>query len=413
MTVGRYSSDPLERLQYEVSVRNTDIEKRLKALEYERKEYMLARQRPPMYGGGEYSSRAATQSDETKALLNWMRKGGDINAIQEDERRLIDYNRMDTSGYDTERKAALEASADLGGFWGGFDVSERIIQKMFLTSPIRQYAAVERIGGQALFLPSEGSVDTSVAWTDEQQAFTASPDVTVGMVEIWAREISGYIRVSKTLLEDAVFDLEGFVIGRLARQFALKQGQAFLSGNGVSRPAGIYTAIASGQIPAAQVYTCSDSTNHTILPQDVINTLHKVKSQYRSTGVWMASNATIGAMRLFEDTVARPIWQAFGDTFRETLYGIPIIEMPDMTNPQGTFTSTGTHPGGQAKYLAGDIPLIFASLKDGYTIVDRVGVTFQKLQELFALSNQVAFLARARVGGAVVLPEAFGCLKIA
>ncbi len=374
------------------------------------RELSLRGQRPGYTGASQRDDR---KSPETKALLSWMRKGGEITAISEHDRALIDYNRMDMSNYDPEVKAMLAASADLGGFWTGVDFSERIVQKLFLTSQIRQYASVETIGGSALILPSEGSTDTSVTWSDEQTGFQASPDVTVGMIEIFAREISGYIKVSKTLLEDTVFDLEGFVIGRLARQFAQKQGVAFLTGNGVARPEGILTAVTAGHIPAAQVYTCPDSTNHTIQPQDVVNTLHKVKSQYRGQGVWMASNLTIGALRLFEDIQARPLWQAFGDGFRETLFGIPIIEMPDMDNPTGTFTSTATHPGGQAKFTAGQYPLIFADLKTGYTIVDRIGVTMQRLSELFAIQNQVAFLARARVGGAVVLPEAYAVLKIA
>ncbi len=48
----------------------------------------------------------------------------------------------------------------------------------------------------------------------------------------------------------------------------------------------------------------------------------------------------------------------------------------------------------------------------GYQIVDRVGLTFQTLKELYAIQNQVAFLARQRVGGKVVLPEAISVLKI-
>lgn len=375
-----------------------------------KRELALRAQRPGSFAQARYDSNG--QSDETKAFLSFLRRGGDINAIQPAERALIDPNRMDLDNYDAETKAMISSAADTGGFWVGSDMSERVIQKLFLTSPIRQYATVEVIGGEKLLLPSEGSVDTSVQWTDESLGYTASPDLTVGMIEIFAREISGYLRVSKTLLEDAVFDLEGFITGRLARQFSLKQGQAFLSGNGVARPEGILTAVASGRIPAAQVYTSVDSTNHTISPQDIVNCMHKVKSQYRGQGVWMATNQTIGALRLFEDIQARPVWGLFGDTFRETLYGAPIVEMPDMDNPTGTFTATTSHPGGQAKFTQNTYPLIFADLKSGYTIVDRVGVSMQRLNELYAIQNQVAFLARARVGGAVVLPEAYAVLKV-
>jgi len=42
-----------------------------------------------------------------------------------------------------------------------------------------------------------------------------------------------------------------------------------------------------------------------------------------------------------------------------------------------------------------------------YWIVDRVGMTLQRLAEMYAEQNMVGFVARKRVGGQVVLPAAF------
>jgi HK97 family phage major capsid protein len=92
----------------------------------------------------------------------------------------------------------------------------------------------------------------------------------------------------------------------------------------------------------------------------------------------------------------------FGDEFRETLFGRPIVEMPDMPNPT---TAPNIYTGGQ-------FPIIFGDIGQGYQIVDRVGLTFQTLKELYAIQNQVAYLARVRVGGKVVLPEAISVLKM-
>lgn len=369
-----------------------------------KKELALRAQRPgytgPVYGG---------KSEATRAIEKWMRKGGDILALDPHERQLIDFHHMDMSQYPDEQKVMVSAAADLGGFFAGTDLSNKFIQKLFLISPLRQYADVQTIGGEKLLIPSEGTTDTNIFWSDEQTGFNASPDPNLGMIEIYARELNGYLKLSKQNLEDSVFDIEAFILKRLTRQFAQKEGTAFINGNGVARPEGIITnAKMAGT--GMNIYTCADATNHTIAPQDVINTMHQVKSAYRATGVWLASNATIGALRLFQDTQQRPLWTMFGDEFRETLFGRPIIEMPDMDNPTGTFTAA---PAGQAKFTSGQMPLVFASLQDGYQIVDRVGLTFQVLKELFAIQNQVAYLARQRVGGKVVLPEAFAVLKIA
>lgn len=388
---------------------------RYKGMALERKERLLAAQRPPVNGlPGGYSHASRNKSDETRAIERWIRGRGDHTILTSTERALIDPKMMTASDYmDPEKKVMMASIADTGGFWAGTDISQKIIQKMFLISPIRALADVQPISGEKLLLPSEGQNDTSVGWTDEQQAYQASPDVTVGLLEIYARELSGYIKITNQMLEDQAIDIEAFLIKRLSRQFALREGQAFISGNGVARPEGVITnALAStGPTDATHVWVFpgADSTTHTILPSDIINLMHKVKSPYRATSTFCMSNATVGALRLFRDTQKRPIWQMFGNEFVETIFGRPIVEMPDLVDPASYQTDAA---GGQAVYATGNMPIIFGSFGDGYQIVDRIGVSLQVLRELFAIQNQVAYLGRQRVGGKVVLPEAFSVLKM-
>src|SRR5260221_12674358 len=146
----------------------------------------------------------------------------------------------------------------------------------------------------------------------------------------------------------------------------------------------------------------TDTSTHKLLPSDLISLMHVGKSGYRATGTWLMSNSTIGICRLFADTTTRPLWTVFGDEFRETLFGGPIVEMPDMPNQGGTFPA----------FTAGQFPGIFRDIRQGYQIVDRVGLTVQTLKELFAIQNQDRFLARERVGGKVVLLEAISVLKM-
>jgi HK97 family phage major capsid protein len=244
---------------------------------------------------------------------------------------------------------------------------------------------------------------TNIFWSDEQTGFVASPDPNLGMIEIFARELNGYLKLSRQNLEDSVFDVEGYILKRLTRQFAQKEGTAFINGNGVARPEGILTVAAiTSPVAGGMNQFVGTSGSHLLLPSDLISLMHVGKSGYRATGTWLMSNSTIGICRLFADTTTRPLWTVFGDEFRETLFGRPIVEMPDMPNQAGTFPA----------FTAGQFPVIFGDIGQGYQIVDRVGLTFQTLKELFAIQNQVAFLARQRVGGKVVLPEAISVLKM-
>src|SRR5258708_1206992 len=146
---------------------------------------------------------------------------------------------MDYAQSPPEQKVMVSAAADLGGFFAGTDLSDKFIQKLFLISPLRAYADTQTIGGEKLLIPSEGATDTNIFWCDEQSGFQASPDPNLGMIEVFARELNGYLKLSRQNLEDSVFDVEAYILKRLTRQFAQKEGTAFILGNGVARPEGI------------------------------------------------------------------------------------------------------------------------------------------------------------------------------
>jgi HK97 family phage major capsid protein len=375
--------------------------KEYKKLVAENKETMLAAQRPPTSGKYQGSAAGSYKPPATKALEKWIRKGGDASALTREELSYISFNHMDYDQFTPEQKVMVSASADLGGFFAGTDLSDKFIMKLFLISPLRQYADVQSIGGEKLIIPSEGATDTNIFWSDEQTGYQASPDPNLGMIEIFARELNGYLKISRQNLEDSVFDVEGFILKRLTRQFAQKEGTAFINGNGIARPEGILTVAALASYGGMNGLL-GTSASHLLLPSDLISLMHVGKSGYRPTATWLMSNSTIGICRLFADTTTRPLWTVFGDEFRETLFGRPIVEMPDMPNQGGTFPA----------FTAGQFPVIFGDIGQGYQIVDRVGLTFQTLKELYAIQNQVAFLARQRVGGKVVLPEAISILKM-
>lgn len=383
----------LDTINAEISAKIAEY----KELIAQQKEEKLAAQRPGY--AGNYLGRANQKNATTRALEKLMRKRLDPNFLAPEERKLVDFAYMDNSGLDAETKVLVSAAADLGGFFAGTDLSSKFIQKLFLISPIRSLADTQTIGGEKLLIPSEGTTDTNIFWSDEQTGFQASADPNLGMIEVYARELNGYLKLSNQNLEDSVFDIEGFILKRLTRQFAQKEGTAFVKGDGVARPEGLTTNTSINS------YTSSTASN--IVWQDIVRTMHTGKSGYRRTATWIMTNNTIGVLRQFADSQQRPLWQLVGmpdgsTQYIETLYGRPIVEVWDLDDP-----TTGT-----VTYSSGKIPILFGDFQQGYQIVDRVGLTFQTLKELFAIQNQVAYLARMRVGGKVILPEAITKLVI-
>jgi len=365
-----------------------------KELLAEQKEARLAEQRPSYYTGEYIGETQKQKAATTKAFIKYCRYKGDIVRLLPEERALIDPAYMDKSIMPEELKVMVSAVAEQGGFFAGTDFSSRFIEKLFLVSPMRALCDVATIGGEKLVLPSEGSADTTITWSDEQSSFSEGTNPNLGLIQVYARELKGMQKISNQNLEDSVWDIEGYVLRRLTRQFAKKEGEAFLTGDGVNRPEGVLTNTATNSFTSLEAGK--------ITPDDIINVMHKGKSGYRATSTWLMANQTIGVLRLFKDSQNNPLWQMFGDNFKETLFGRPIVEMPDMVEPQA----------GTVTYTTGQAPILFGDFMQGYQIVDRVGLAFQVLKELFAIENQTAFLARMRVGGKVVLPEALTKLVI-
>ncbi len=181
----------------------SDTVAKAREVQVQQKEAMLQAQRPPLLGyqGPVFG---AWKAPETKALEKWFRAGGDAGALTRDDRALIDFRMMDYDRFSPETKTLVSAAADLGGFFAGTDLSDKFVQKLFLVSQLRQYADTQTIGGEKLLIPSEGSADTNIFWSDEQSGFQASPDPNLGMIEIFARELNGYLKLSKQNLEDSV-----------------------------------------------------------------------------------------------------------------------------------------------------------------------------------------------------------------
>src|SRR5258708_513977 len=317
--------------------------KEYKKLVLEQKETLLAAQRPPVRGGYPGSSAGSYKPPATKALEKWIRKGGDSTALTREELSYISFNHMDYDQYTPEPKVLISAAAEMGGFFAGTDLSDKFIQKLFLISPLRAYADTQTIGGEKLLIPSEGATDTNIFWSDEQTGFQASPDPNLGMIEIFARELNGYLKLSRQNLEDSVFDVEGYILKRLTRQFAQKEGTAFILGNGVARPEGILTVAGLAGGGGMNIFS-GTSASHLLLPSDLISLMHVGKSGYRPTATWLMSNSTIAICRLFAVTTTRPLSTVFGDEFRETLFGRPILEMPAIpTHPAPFPPSTSVH----------------------------------------------------------------------
>ena len=223
------------------------------------------------------------------------------------------------------------------------------------------------------------------SWIDENGAYPEDYD-TFAQVNIDAHKIGTIIKVSEELLNDSAFNLESYFAQEFGRRIGTKEEEAFINGNGSSKPTGI---LASAEVG---VTTASDKA---ITADELIDLFYSLKGVYRRNAVWVLNDTTVKAIRKLKDNNGQYIWQpALKDGDHDTLLGRPIL-------------TTGAMPD-----IAADAkPVIFGDLSY-YWIGDRQGVTFKRLNERYADMGQVGFLASKRVDGKLVLPEAIKVLKM-
>lgn len=222
------------------------------------------------------------------------------------------------------------------------------------------------------------------AWIDEGGAFPESDD-SFGQTSIGAYKLATMIKVSDELLNDSVFSIENYISKEFARRIGTKEEEAFFVGDGVGKPTGLFTSADSGVT----------TTTTDITFDDVMDLYYSLRAPYRNKATWLLNDSTVKAIRKLKDGNGNYIWQP---SVRE---GEPdrILNRPYRTSIYVPEIAVGN------RVMAfGDFSY--------YWIADRQGRSFKRLNELYATTGQVGFLASERVDGKLILSEAVKTLDI-
>jgi HK97 family phage major capsid protein len=292
-----------------------------------------------------------------------------------------------------ERKTMYNADATTGGFFAMPEFVDDLIKDIVLISQFRALATVYQTSMAWIEIPKRTGI-SSAYWAVEQARYTQSNDPRLGMVKIYPHEMRGLLQVSLQNLEDSVFPIADFVQSELAEQFAYLEGSTFITGDGNEKPEGVMFNSQVSYIPAGSTTTLN--------PDVLLKCMHALKSVYRANSTWIFTTATLGNLRLMKDSQNRPLWQPFAaGGLPATIYDRPYVEMPAMDDANPDYT-----------YNANEYPVAIGDFKRSYVIADRVQMSLTRLSELYAESGLVGFIARKRVGGMVVLPQAIKKIKM-
>lgn len=301
-----------------------------------------------------------------------------------------------------EMKSLSGASGAEGGFAVPREIDGLIAATLKSLSPIRSLASVVQTGTSGYRkLIATGA--TAAGWVGETAPRPETASRSFAEIAPPSGELYANPAASQAMLDDAMFDVEAWLADEIARQFAVAEGAAFVTGSGVNRPKGFLTHATTNEKDGVRAfgtvqYVASGASGNfaAVSPQDrLVELIHALRPPYRQGASWVMNSDTLARIRKFKTSDGAFIWQpGLVEGQAATLLGYPVIEAEDMPD-----------------VAADSLSIAFGNFRDAYLIADR-GET-RILRDPFSNKPFVHFYATKRVGGALVNSEAVKFLKFA
>lgn len=337
-------------------------------------------------------TKSADRLDRLEARLNRpglsAPKADDAPTGEIERKAFTGYLRAGPNGLGAEEKKALSVGVQTaGGYLAPDQFTLDFVRDLTLFSPIRGIADVRNTSSHTVLYPKRTAI-TNARWQGEAQPTTGSePAFDQGEIEV--KNLATHTDINNQLIDDAVVDIEAEVRLALAEDFGVKEGKAFVSGDGVLEPEGFMTA--AGVPVTLNGHAANLSTDQ------LIAMLYSLAPAYRSAATWVMNGNTLAVIRKLKDSQGNYLWQpglVAGQP--ETILGRPVVEAVDM-----------------ADVGANAFPIALGAFKAAYRIYDRKAMEVKANPFLLMTQDQTRFHAFRRTGAAVVQPAALRKLKMA
>ena len=220
----------------------------------------------------------------------------------------------------------------------------------------------------------------AAAWIEEGGALSFG-EATFDQVLLDAHKLHVAIKVTEELLYDNAFGLESYIIDQFGKALANAEEDAFLNGSGVGQPLGLFAETGGGTAAASVATLATDN---------VLDLVYALNRPYRKNAKFIMNDQTIAAIRKLKDNNGAYMWQPS-----------LIAGEPDKLLGYEVYTSPFCP---EDKIAFGDYSY--------YNIGDRGTRSFKQLNELFAGNGMIGYVAKERVDGKLILPEAVQILTV-
>lgn len=306
-------------------------------------------------------------------------------------------------GLELDHKAMISQNDNQGGFLVPPMIADLIQNKLKDLSPIRQLARVTKISANSLDLLLEKG-EAEVGWVAETDPREETKTPEFVKLRIAVHEIYAKPKISQILLDDTTFDIDGWLIEKVAQKMASVENQAFLFGDGEIKPRGILS------YPLASIGEGEWGKWEAILTGDPVlksadcfmEIFHALKAQYLPGSSWLMSRKMASKLRQLKDTQGQYLWQpSLSQADPNMMLGYPVVFSDDL-NMQDE-----TPKKGEKKDHA---TIIFGNFHEAYQIVDRSSI--HVLRDPFSAKPYVEFYTTKRVSGDVINFDALKMIRL-
>jgi HK97 family phage major capsid protein len=296
------------------------------------------------------------------------------------------YMRKGINGMSPDYTNALEVGTNSEG---GYLVPQEWAQSLITALPelvvMRRYAEVI-VTASDRNIPIETSRG-AFTWIDEEGAYGTN-DPVFGNIVLSAHKVGGIVKVSEELLQDNVYNLEGRLRQMAMEEFADKEEDAFINGDDSGKPEGVFQTTTVGGVSVTGT-TGAVSATAAITFDNIIDTYYGLARKYRTNAAWLASDGHAKLIRKLKDSDGQYLWQP------SLVAGEPdrLLNRPFEVSDSAPAPATATRG------------LCFGDWRY-YTIVDRLNMVAQRLNELYAANGQIGFKFHKRIDGGMTLAPA-------
>lgn len=290
-----------------------------------------------------------------------------------------------TSFSDTETRSDVNLSKGDNGVVIPTTIADRIISTVKNIAPIIQGSDLYDVKGDLVFVVDDESANkTTCAYVTEFQELESTTGKFKSVT--LKGEIAGVLtKVSKSLINNAGFDIVNYVVTKVAESIAQFLENEMLNG----------TTKIQGLLNAEHAVTAASAT--AITADDLIDLQFTVPQVYRGNGVFIMNPDTFKACAKLKDNDGNYILNKdLTNGYGYTLLGRPVYESDNMP-----------------KMATGNKVALFADLKGYATKIAGESAEITVLQEKFATQYAVGVAGYVEVDGKIVDQQRIAVLKMA